>query len=102
MGYAIGVQHALGQLAASAARYALPAATPDRREALARTYVAEHGGSFTLLDDHLLDLSIEQSAAALAVRVSMDVSGLPDIPILSAVFRFPDLQTASAVIAIQP
>ncbi len=101
IGHMIGVQHALSQLAASAARQALPAFDADRRERAAREYVIEQAQSFALLDASRIELRISESPVAMRVLVSMDVSHIPDIPIVSAAFQFPTLQTASAVIAVQ-
>lgn len=101
IGHAIGVQHALSQLAASAARQALPALDADRRERAVRDYVMENAEAFALLDATRIDLEVAEAAQSLHVLVSMDVSHIPDVPIVSAAFRFPNQQTARAVIAVQ-
>ncbi|WP_416357017.1 TadE/TadG family type IV pilus assembly protein [Aureimonas phyllosphaerae] len=101
IGHAIGVQHALSQLAASAARQALPSGNAEDREGAVRTFIRDSAGSFALLDPSRIDLAVNETSSSLVVRVSMDVSHIPDIPIVSAAFRFPAQQSASAVIAVQ-
>lgn len=101
VGHALGVQHALTQLAASAARQALPSGNAEDREGAVRKFIRDSAGSFALLDPSRIGLIVNETSSSLVVSVSMDVSHIPDIPIVSAAFRFPAQQSASAVIAVQ-
>lgn len=101
IGHAIGVQHALSQLAASAARQALPSGNAEDREGAVRTFIQDSAGSFALLDPSRIGFIVNETSSSLVVSVSMDVSHIPDIPIVSAAYRFPMQQSASAVIAVQ-
>lgn len=101
VGYALGVQHSLTQLAASAAREALPASGEQKRADIVQHYVENHAADYALLRSNAVDCVIREADNALSVTVRMDVSDVPDIPIVSAVYRFPPRQSASAAISVQ-
>lgn len=100
-GHALGVQHALSQLAADAARAALPEASAPRREAIVRRYVSQSADTYPLLSAERVRCSIDEDGERLTVLVTMNVSHIPTVPILSAVYEFPQVQSASAVIGVQ-
>jgi len=101
VGYALAVQHSLTQLAASAAREALPATGQQKRADVVHRYIAKHASDYALLRSDGVDCTVKEADNALSVLVSMDVSDIPDVPIVSAVYRFPPKQSASAVISVQ-
>ncbi|WP_062015782.1 TadE/TadG family type IV pilus assembly protein [Aureimonas sp. AU4] len=100
-GHAFGVQHALSQLAADAARAAMPEPTAIKRNAVVRRYVDQSAGTYPLLVAERVGCEVEEDGERLTVRVFMNVSHIPTVPILSAVYEFPQVQSASAVIGVQ-
>ncbi len=101
VGYMYGVQNSLSQLASQAARIALPERDPARRESAVRDYVARSAEDYALLDARRMGVSIKEDGGRATISVNMDVSHVPTVPFLSAVYTFPSVQTARAVIGVQ-
>lgn len=101
-GHALGVQHSLSQLAADAARHVLPEPVSGRRVDLARRFVLSTAPTYPLLGIGAMDCVVEETDGVLAVRVSIDVSRIPDIPLVAAAYAFPKVQSATAAVVLQP
>ncbi|WP_062209111.1 TadE/TadG family type IV pilus assembly protein [Aureimonas sp. AU12] len=101
VGLALGAQHALSQIAADAARYALPGDSEGVRRDLVRRYINQSATTYALVDARRMTFDIAEENDALTVTVRLDVSNIPDIPIVSAAYAFPKMQVAGASVAVQ-
>lgn len=101
IGMALGAQHALSQIAADAARYALPGEDGDARRDLVQRYIDRRGATYALVDPDRMTFEVAEENDAFTVTVSLDVSNIPDIPIVSAAFAFPKTQTSAASVSVQ-
>ncbi|WP_427024268.1 TadE/TadG family type IV pilus assembly protein [Aureimonas ureilytica] len=101
VGYMFGVQNSLSQLASQAARIALPERDSARRESVVRTYVSRSAKDYAFLDARRVDVVFQEEDGRAIISVNMDVSQVPSVPFLAAIYEFPRVQTARAVIGVQ-
>lgn len=74
LGYVLGVQHSVQQLAGEAARAGLAGLSAAEREGIARRFVGDHVGDYALVDRTRLDVAVSD-ADAFRVTLSYDFSG---------------------------